>query len=542
MADITRFHNALRQIVEVSRSIQAKTTKPNSLLDRPPSSLPLASIDFPPPPDVSQRLRSLGITEQAVQKIVETFNAKCGLLQTVVRDKLREMQSYSPPSLHPLLCSSVQKAYLENVNQMEIEVNRVAVLHQQKVKGDKLKPATKIVFNATFVPFLEKYFEYNAYPSAADRALMARNSMMTSRQIEVWFQNHRNRARKEGKQLPRLHPTDPLPPDLCLTSLEEMSDLTQSESEKSNAGESDQEDADTISQVEGVDLHIPSKQASLHVLEPSSSSYAFPAPYVAPPISFLRATVQECTSTFSGVPLPWPRPQSGPISTPSKNRPLTKSQVDKFSELFARLTVRDGPRKVARRKATPSPFNQRCVSARAAVCATTTVLCRGRHPSYVSTPCPPSSSLFPSFPATERRSSSQPDTTSPSSHSRRHRKSPQLPRRVPGSAPRSHTRVQHIHHPYASPSRESSSSSSCRTPSSSSESLSTPRTPDNLNTSLPFQTSTTKSTSIPSYSPWASYFNLPHFGSPSPNPFQSNPSWFPQDLFLPNPFGVSALC
>ena len=37
-----------------------------------------------------------------------------------------------------------------------------------------------------FVPFLGKYFEYNAYPSAADRALMARKSMMTTRQIEVW--------------------------------------------------------------------------------------------------------------------------------------------------------------------------------------------------------------------------------------------------------------------------------------------------------------------------------------------------------------------
>nr|AAB22025.1 A42 mating-type factor alpha 2-1 gene product [Coprinus cinereus, Peptide Partial, 44 aa] [Coprinopsis cinerea] len=44
---------------------------------------------------------------------------------------------------------------------------------------------------------LEKYFEYNAYPTAQDRALLARKSMMSARQIEVWFQNHRARARKE---------------------------------------------------------------------------------------------------------------------------------------------------------------------------------------------------------------------------------------------------------------------------------------------------------------------------------------------------------
>jgi hypothetical protein len=37
-----------------------------------------------------------------------------------------------------------------------------------------------------FVPFLEKYFEYNAYPSAPDRIALARKSMMTPRQIEVW--------------------------------------------------------------------------------------------------------------------------------------------------------------------------------------------------------------------------------------------------------------------------------------------------------------------------------------------------------------------
>ena len=37
-----------------------------------------------------------------------------------------------------------------------------------------------------FVPLLEKYFEYNAYPSAPDRCVLARKSMMTARQIEVW--------------------------------------------------------------------------------------------------------------------------------------------------------------------------------------------------------------------------------------------------------------------------------------------------------------------------------------------------------------------
>ncbi|KAF8225096.1 hypothetical protein L208DRAFT_1307719 [Tricholoma matsutake] len=77
-----------------------------------------------------------------------------------------------------------------------------------------------LIVSQEFVPLLEKYFEFNAYPSAPDRAALARKSMMTPRQIEVWYQNHRNRAKKEGKVLKRLT-TDPLPLQLPLESLEQ---------------------------------------------------------------------------------------------------------------------------------------------------------------------------------------------------------------------------------------------------------------------------------------------------------------------------------
>ncbi|KAG6824586.1 hypothetical protein H0H92_006411, partial [Tricholoma furcatifolium] len=86
------------------------------------------------------------------------------------------------------------------------------------VEGDILTSSVtkkKPGFNHEYTPLLEKYFEFNAYPSAADRAVLARKCMMTARQIEVWFQNHRNRAKKEGKTLRRL--TDqPFPADITL--------------------------------------------------------------------------------------------------------------------------------------------------------------------------------------------------------------------------------------------------------------------------------------------------------------------------------------
>lgn len=74
-------------------------------------------------------------------------------------------------------------------------------------------------FNQEYTPLLEKYFEYNAYPSAPDRLLLARKSMMTPRQIEVWFQNHRTRARKDGLPLRKLT-SHPLPVHVSLEALE----------------------------------------------------------------------------------------------------------------------------------------------------------------------------------------------------------------------------------------------------------------------------------------------------------------------------------
>ncbi|CAA7265922.1 unnamed protein product [Cyclocybe aegerita] len=56
-------------------------------------------------------------------------------------------------------------------------------------------------FNHQYTPLLEQYFEKNAYPSLQDRLSLARKTMMSPRQIEVWFQNHRNRAKKEGRKL-----------------------------------------------------------------------------------------------------------------------------------------------------------------------------------------------------------------------------------------------------------------------------------------------------------------------------------------------------
>ncbi|EFI28677.1 homeodomain mating-type protein [Coprinopsis cinerea okayama7 len=112
-----------------------------------------------------------------------------------------------------------QRSFNEQLSQLQLEIERLS--HQFHAPSAKRTP-----FNSEYTPLLEKYFEYHAYPSARDREWLARKTMMTTRQIEVWFQNHRRRARKEGIHFERL-PMDRLPVQLSLEDLEDkLSPLT----------------------------------------------------------------------------------------------------------------------------------------------------------------------------------------------------------------------------------------------------------------------------------------------------------------------------
>ncbi|KAG7099589.1 hypothetical protein E1B28_001419 [Marasmius oreades] len=75
----------------------------------------------------------------------------------------------------------------------------VAYSEQTPPRNESKRP-----FNHAYTPVLEKYFEFNEKPSGADRAAMAEKSGMTTRQIEVWFQNRRRRVKQQfgDKRIP----------------------------------------------------------------------------------------------------------------------------------------------------------------------------------------------------------------------------------------------------------------------------------------------------------------------------------------------------
>ncbi|KAG5725343.1 hypothetical protein E4T56_gene6766 [Termitomyces sp. T112] len=164
----------------------------------------------------------------------------------------------------------------------------------------------KTAFNHEYTPFLEKYFEYNAYPSAPDRAVLAKKSMMTTRQIEVWFQNHRNRAKKDGKTLRRL--TDNrLPTELSLKSLEdrmpyltipahERKALTSLRPAVEDSSDADAEDKPPIMTAR--------KYSSPDLLSPPRPPHAFPTMYSPRSGNHPFTTL---TNNFIFPPPIWPR-------------------------------------------------------------------------------------------------------------------------------------------------------------------------------------------------------------------------------------------
>ncbi|KAF8078875.1 hypothetical protein FPV67DRAFT_1466731 [Lyophyllum atratum] len=204
---------------------------------------------------------------------------------------------------------------------------RDAVAKAESTAAERLQKDKKPVFNHEYTPVLEKYFEYNAYPSAPDRAVLARKSMMTPRQIEVWFQNHRNRARKDGKPLRRLT-EDPLPLEISLKSLERKMPLfTVPEHERKLATKSEPPRGDSSDDEDLPTMPIPARDlVAANPLNPPRPRHAFPTPY-PPRCDYDPFPTKIGTHKFCA-PV-WDR-------KPSSTRPTLKAPIDleDFIEVF----------------------------------------------------------------------------------------------------------------------------------------------------------------------------------------------------------------
>ncbi|KAJ7040424.1 hypothetical protein C8F04DRAFT_1254171 [Mycena alexandri] len=341
----TRWIDMLRTIHRTGSSIKDRCS-PSPITLNPPNPPSLPTVTLPAPTSIHAKLLDLGLDSSVVDVLSSSYARRCEELhmscQNGLRRALQDLANVPRhPDLVPLsqwndrLVSVSTSRYLKALRALEERALKVA--SNWKGQEPKIRPTPKKerpVFNSEFTPFLQKYFEYNAYPSTADRAAMAKKSLMEPRQIAVWFQNHRRRARGEGQDLRRTHLLDPVPLDMCMKSLEEEMatymipvGLRQSadDHEVSEAGSEDEEDdEDFDNEPEVVDIS--------NVLNPPAARHAYPVKFKD---SRNMASTILWTQQFSFPAPVWPRK----ASKPAVKRPVVT--IEECTDAFACLHVRD---------------------------------------------------------------------------------------------------------------------------------------------------------------------------------------------------------
>ncbi|KAJ7225322.1 hypothetical protein GGX14DRAFT_539451 [Mycena pura] len=341
MADI----ESLRAIIRTGRSLQGHSLQDKSPGSAPLNHLPLAPISLPDPPSIHTQLIRLGCSSRLADDASRIYALNSERIRVATQtffqrafSELAKQPRHSAQTPFPRLLEDFATTWyirsLETLQQKALAAvkRRLAARRQNEVKASEEKKP----FNHEFTPFLQQYFEYNAYPSAADRLEMANKSMMDPRQIEVWFQNHRRRAKKEGVDIRRLRPGDPAPLELCLKLMEEQMEtylvpeaLRQfPDSDISEVGseyEEDDDECDFYDEPEEVDLS--------RALDPPASRHAFPTTFVE---SRSMPSIIVPTQHFSFPPPDWPRKAS---VAPMPKRPIVT--VDECVAAFAAMNVRD---------------------------------------------------------------------------------------------------------------------------------------------------------------------------------------------------------
>ncbi|KAJ3532910.1 hypothetical protein NMY22_g7553 [Coprinellus aureogranulatus] len=218
-----------KRLYDSTQTFLAKTktvTCAVHLPDAPPQRETSPPLDLTVPPDFFDLLHGLQLPSSALQVALTRVHQAVDEQRVLHEKKYQEVcakfiQLYEPStsSRHSNYYQSIKKSHENSFQRQLIRIREAVLKVYEDIQIDK--PEKKPVFNSEYTPVLEQYFEYNSFPSAKDRELLARKSSMTVRQIEVWFQNHRRRARKEGRHLRRIS-NHPLPAELSLDTLKEQ--------------------------------------------------------------------------------------------------------------------------------------------------------------------------------------------------------------------------------------------------------------------------------------------------------------------------------
>ncbi|KAI5116326.1 hypothetical protein M0805_003539 [Coniferiporia weirii] len=170
-----------------------------------PLSIPPLGASNPGPTDLLPSLISAGAPFDTALELSEIHSRRC----TELSEHYAEVYSNICLQIAPTLCESTDEraSIFARLQRLHLRLYNKAVaswvqdllqsVRKQFVYADSTLEASRRTFNADFAPVLERYFAENPSPPRVVREALARSSGMTVRQINVWFQNHRARTRRE---------------------------------------------------------------------------------------------------------------------------------------------------------------------------------------------------------------------------------------------------------------------------------------------------------------------------------------------------------
>ncbi|KAF8445583.1 hypothetical protein L210DRAFT_928319 [Boletus edulis BED1] len=206
LRDILRIVLELKEVTAFSHSLS------HSSVSTGDSSVVVDSINLPSPRPLLPSLLEAGIDHGIAAEINKTYQHRAEELRSRIQESvattcrgIAELPAVtlasSPDPLIRRVVFAFTELYLRRLEQWKDEIIQRIKQASTKSSNDMIAPRNTRTFNYKYVPLLEHFFEENPFPTHADKMFLAKKSNMDYRQIHVWFQNRRNRTKKEGKTL-----------------------------------------------------------------------------------------------------------------------------------------------------------------------------------------------------------------------------------------------------------------------------------------------------------------------------------------------------
>ncbi|KAG1904677.1 homeodomain protein 2 [Suillus fuscotomentosus] len=442
MAGASSVESILKRIIERAQeclahpSVLASSFAPQSCS---PRQQPIANISLPDPPSIYSALLAAGACHDISLAINQAYQTRAAELRAFCHSAVARV--YSNQAQYPSKFRYVpgQKVlpvftelYLRQLSTWRQECIDLYLKHTST--SDKIQTSSGgPKFNHEYVPLLEYFFAENPFPTHADKAFLAKKSAMTYRQIHVWFQNRRNRMKKEGQVLRKKAVVEgaTLPLDSLYRRMEKF--IVPEEKKVPTSPPSP-----LHSLIKQRDEMMSIADDRSNALEPLAPLHAFPYSY--PPSCSYDPFPSKNGVTNFGAPKWFRRPMTTAVRCPTLD-------IDGLVDRFSRINILDD-----------SGLRSRCsVDSYAAVAAITIIPFPAPLPALIrgtATRIAPIRVPLLSVPATASRRhvfntpspQSRPITLMPASETpggqkARRRKMAPLPKRIPHRDPVSHRGV-----------------------------------------------------------------------------------------------------